>query len=329
MQAHQRDQAGELDARTDARGDAREHCRGSHRRQLGLDLGGLGGLAPARGRLHAEHAVGDEQDEGADADPQQAVQQQRAVHRQEQAVLLGDGPVAVDQVGGVEAERVEQRGQLLLLDVADEAVGDGVADEEDDALDVDGDEAAGQHADGEEQGADEQPGRDDVDEHRPDVGAGRGDADLVGVDPRHVRADPQAERAAGEHQDGDDVGAEEAAEHERRLAQARGEQQLVGLVLEVAQHRGAGDRRGEDGAHQGEHHDGGAHQPRRVVQHLAAGAAEADDLGRHGEEAEQRQREREHVGDRPPQVVAHLEGGEGEELVHAASEAAPWAAPVM
>jgi hypothetical protein len=106
------------------------------------------------------------------------------------------------------------------------------------------------------------------------------------------------------------------------LLEAGGEQQLVGLELEVAQDRRAGDRRGDDHADQRQDHDGGVDHVRGVDVDRPADAADAHRRAGDEQEAEEEHHRHEHVVHGAAQVVAQLEAGEAEELAHAALRAA-------
>ena len=107
VEAHERRQARQLDARA-----ARGGHGGEHPPARGLRRPRLRRARPpelAREGLHAEEPIGPEQREAGDPEPERPVGQPQTVRREEAAVLLGDGPVALDQRGRVEREGVEHR----------------------------------------------------------------------------------------------------------------------------------------------------------------------------------------------------------------------------
>ncbi len=85
----------------------------------------------------AEFPVGEGQERDGHGQPEEPVPEQCAVQPDHLRVLLRDGPVLGDAVGGLIAERVEECGEQAILEVLGEGAGGDPPHQQDDAGHVD------------------------------------------------------------------------------------------------------------------------------------------------------------------------------------------------
>ncbi len=101
----------------------------------------------------AEAHITEQEDQHRNADPDQAVPQQHTVQWQQARVLVRHGPVLGDQVHRRAAKGVQQSAERLVVHVAHEAGGDGVAHEQRDGRDEGGHRGAQQNSHREDDGS--------------------------------------------------------------------------------------------------------------------------------------------------------------------------------
>jgi hypothetical protein len=177
-----------------------------------------------------ESPIAETEDQRADAQPQQAVPEQHPLPAERERVLVGHGPVFGHQAEGAGAEGVDEGGDGLVVEVLGEDFGDAVAGEQQQAADEAGGGAAGEHGDGEDDGAaEERVGNGEHEDALP-VRRGHDGAPALGVVPGHDGGEQNAGRDAEKGDDGDGGRPEEPAEQVVALANRRGEQELVGVV---------------------------------------------------------------------------------------------------
>ena len=135
------------------------------------------------------------------------------------------------------------------------------------------------------------------------------------IDPRHQGAKQKSRRNAEMDDQHDDERAREPSAEVGEPGDRRGEEELVGLELIVAEHRGA-DQAGQDDLsdrHEDQH--GLADDPGRVPLHGADAATHLDGVRSHEEESQGQEDRKIEPGYRPAQVIADLEGEDGSEHV--------------
>jgi hypothetical protein len=300
-QLRQRDQLREAGAAPESLVHLRQDC--GDQRPFGCRFGlvlllGLGGAAALRFRRqrldrHGKAPVDDGERDESDRHPEQAVVEEDAVGRmrrprQQLRVLLDHGPVAGHHVGHLQPDGIEDaRPEVFERARRVEDRGEGeVQHQHRDALHIDQEDLAGERGDQEEERAEEEDLDDDDGEERlpvpPRVSAG--DAGVVG--PGSERPQRLAEDHAREGEDAGDERAGPASAQVGELADGLGEDHLVGVALEVAQHRRAEDGGDDDGPEQGEE---AVEDGRRIgpVQQLLAVAGVDEVFGGDGHEAEQ------------------------------------------
>ena len=321
VQAGERGQHPPVGARLKVARRGRERRGARSRVRVGLVGGGVRPPGPLRGqRLHPERAVAERGDERTDGEPERAVPQQHAGERYRLAVLLRDAPVAGEDVDRGDARRIDQRGERLVLHVAQEVERHHVADQHDDAGDVHGRHLSRQRSEHEEAAGEPQ----DVGQQQEGIGPGdelpgplRGES--RGIDAGPVRPDGDADRDAGEHhcQRGDR--ADEAPEEVVALGDRRGEEEVVGSVLEVLLDRAPGDRPDHRHADESQHADADGERVRAVdgdpvAAETHAGAGEGAAGGSHPQRRQRGEQGEVDPGRQLPQPPAEVEARDGEQL---------------
>ena len=135
-------------------------------RRCGAASSPRAGRAAVGRRDEVEAPVAQHQHGQRERRPDDAVQQVHALGQHQARVALGDGPVFGGQHHGPGAEGVDQRGQGLVVEVARQLRRHHVADQHDDAADVDRQHAPRQRRQHEEDGAEDE----DVGQDRAAVG---------------------------------------------------------------------------------------------------------------------------------------------------------------
>ncbi len=286
-------------------------------------VGGRGCFGSAGGRsCEAEATQTDDEERCPNAEPQRAVEAKRAAEADEFRVAFGGRPVAGLELKGAEAERIGERGEHVVVQIADVRLRQHVQHEKPRNADVGPQHSPGQGRQCEENGPHHQEVRRDEDDHRVHVGPQRERDQSLGVDPWHQRANGHANRGAAQRDDGGEAPAGEATEQVVGRADRLGIKQLVGVGLEVADHRAGGERRDEqdaEHAHDRQHlrdHVGG------IDRRLPNATSDADGIRRHRAEAEQRKYAEEEPHRRLSKAHAHLEAEETEHRSNAVHQAA-------
>jgi len=267
---------------------------------------------PAGPFLQTETAVGDQQHGAPHREPQQPVAQQQArAEPKGKGVLFGDRPVFGQQLESAAAERIQPRAHEFVVEIVHQNARHGVRTQQQQPAKVGGRGAAGRHGDGEDQGAAKQrvgqrECRKAVEMRLP-VDA----PPALGIVPGHELRRDHAERSAQQGDHRDQRRSPEPAKEIRSLGDARGKDDLLRLVSEVAGRGRVYKRR--------RHHDGENADHRVVVQDdegcVAIGvlqrAAHKDAVGGGRAEDHQAQDQQEHVKHPGPQPVAEFEQEDG------------------
>ena len=175
----------------------------------------------------------------ADADPEQAIPEQHASERNEAAAHLCQRPVPRDLAQRRPGKRIEHRGPAAAE--RRRQLSDGQVDHDtDDTLEIDHQGVARQRTRGKEDRARGHDGgrRDQQVGLQVEPGPHAQHVGVIG--PRHDRSDPCAERRACRDREQDRRGAQQAPAEIIPRGDRRREEQLLGLVLDVAVHGHAG-----------------------------------------------------------------------------------------
>ncbi len=262
---------------------------------------------PRAGHREREAVVRERQDGERHAQPEQPVIQDGAGQGRHQRVALDRGPVLGDQAERCTAERVQQCGDALLVEVAHEAAGQAVADEEAHQPHVRVHQAARERGQAEEQRAHEQHVRHDHHQHAPDVGLPQERAHALRLEPRHQTADHDRGNHRGGHEQRRAVGARESPEHVGDAGDTRGVQDLLRAELLVAQYRAGHEGCGHEYAgHTGERHEQQDHVGRVAVD-VANGPAHLHEIAGYGTEDDEEEEQRAQPEQCGARVVAQLE----------------------
>ncbi len=267
-----------------------------------------------------EAPVAKQQHQQREAGPDHAVDQIHVGQCDQARVALGQRPVFGQADQGRGAERVDQRGQRLEIEVARQRRRDRVPERHDHAGHVHRQHAPGEGGQHEEDRAkDEQVGQ-QREQIRREPGRQRCAAEAIGRDPGQHGAEPQAQHDAGEDHGQRGVRAQEAAEHVVGLAQRRAEKEVVHLVLEILLHRAAHDGGGNDDPEAAEHRRGQRDLTRPVDRD--AGAERDRQLAKraarrhHPQHPERQEAAKIHPGRQQPQALPGLEAGNDEQRAH-------------
>ena len=228
-------------------------------------------LACRRDGFHAERAIAPQRHREPQTQPDRAIPQQHAGRRQLLGVLLRDAPVTRQHVDRRGPGRIDQRGERLVVHVADEIDREQVADQRDHAGHVHRRHLPRQRGQHEEAAAQPQQVGDQHDQVGPRevLPVGRRH-DACGVDAGPVRADQHADHDAREDQHQRQVRAEEPSEEVVALADRRAEEEVVDADLEVLLDRATADRADHRDAGEAEDRDADRERVRAVDEDLVA-----------------------------------------------------------
>jgi hypothetical protein len=290
---------------------ARRRGRGRGRRGLG-DGGECLALAGFRAaHREAEQARGRGEEGEPDPDPEQAIGEQLARNRRDQAVALGGRPVAHGVAEGRKAEGLAPGQRVAQLRLArDHGHDDQIDDQEADHRQVGAHHRAGRRGDGEEQGGGQkQPGQSD-DDVGPGVVAEPIGPEGLGIQPRHQRAQPDRQRHRQEGDRRRPEGAGEAAVEIVELAHPRGAHDRPEAGLVVAHDAVGHEGRGHEHAEEQRPDLGDLDDRERGVLVDVRGVADVDLVAGDRAERHQEEQDRHDPEDRLAQLVAELEAGD-------------------
>lgn len=256
---------------------------------------GAGALRLEQYQRGAEHEQGH-------AGPQGAVGQQIAAQGRQAGVRFGGREVARHARQRAHAERVEQRRQPVVADVARKGAGHDPQHEKAEHAEVHHHHRAGGGGQQHQQGADEQQVGHDDDGQLPQVGMAGEGADPLRVHPWHQGAEHHAGGNQRKNEQAGHHAGAEAPDQVVALAHRGGEQHVRHAEVGVVQHR-AGDENGDDehrqraeGAQQLGDHD------RRIAIDVADRAADLHRVAGGCAKGHGRQQQRAH----PQQGLAQL-----------------------
>ena len=263
--------------------------------------------APALADGEREPGIGERERQNRKGQHDEAVGEEIALEGEQHRVALGDRPVAGGDVESAAAERVEHRGEALVLDIGKHAAGDAVRDEHADHAGVGRHQAARQGGQGELDATHEQHVRHDEDRQCLQVRAGPERPDPLRFQPRHQAPEQHAEHDRHEDGESGDERPGEATEHVIALADRCREEQLVRACLPVAEHGIRHERSGGEDTDDAHHQQQSQDDERRVAVDVADRAADDDGVGGNGQERGQEEEGAGQQEDRLPQLVAQLE----------------------